>query len=92
MKVKEINKDILEMECFVAFESEDDNFFREKAKEGYSMELSSKELHEKSKLVCMNNEMLLEKYGNRDVLLFFGDIFSAMLGRDSSNIVISAEG
>ena len=76
MKVKEI-EDFVDI---IAYESKDDNFFIEKKRQGFNMELSLQEMFQKADMVCMNNELLLEKYGNREVLLTMTDPFSAMLG------------
>lgn len=85
MKVNEI-EDFVDV---TAYESKDDNFFIEKKKQGFDMELSLQEMFQKADLVCMNNKLLLEKYGDREILLTLADPFSAMLGGVS--IVISRE-
>ena len=86
MKVKEIENFI----DIIAYESKDDNFFIEKKRQGFDMEVSLQEMFQKADVVCMNNnELLLEKYGDREILLTMADPFSAMLGGVS--IVISGE-
>ena len=84
MKVKEI-EDFVDI---IAYESKDDNFFIEK-KQGFDMKLSLQDMFQKADMVCMNNELLLEKYGDREILLTMTDPFSAMFGGVS--IVISGE-
>ena len=86
MKVKEIENFV----DAIAYESKDDNFFIEKKRQGFDMKLSLQEMFQKADVVCMNNnELLLEKYGDREILLTMTDPFSAMFGGVS--IVISGE-
>ena len=85
MKVKEI-EDFVDI---IAYESKDDNFFIEKKRQGFDMKLSLQDMFQKADMVCMNNELLLEKYGDREILLTMTDPFSAMFGGVS--IVISGE-
>ena len=86
MTVKEI-EDFVDI---IAYESKDDNFFIEKKRQGFDMEVSLQEMFQKADVVCMNNnELLLEKYGDREILLTMTDPFSAMFGGVS--IVISGE-
>lgn len=89
MRVKEINKDILETKIFTVYESKDDNFFLQKKKQGFLMELSLKELYEKAELVCLDNEVMVEKYGEREILLTMSDPLTMVFG--NIHIVVSSK-
>lgn len=88
MKVNEIDKGFLDYAEIVVYESKNDDFFIQKKKEGFAMELSIQDLYKNADLVCMNNELLLKKYSDREILLTMTNI---MFSKDFVSIVISAE-
>lgn len=93
MKIKEINKDSMKNEILTVYESKDDSFFIQKKGEGFSMELSSQDMNEKAKMImfyCQNIDELLEKYGEREILLTMVDNISLMLNFRNISIVISS--
>lgn len=85
MKVKEIDSASLDLGDIIAYESKDDIFFIEKKRQGFDMKLSLQEMFQKAEVVCMNNELLLEKYGDREILLTLANPFCGI------SIVISKE-